>query len=551
MQRRNLIALMLVCLLLASTSLIQAQDATNALRDGGFEGQYTSRGRSDFNIPADWNVWVATAPRTEAWMNLDPVAFPHNGPGPNPQSGARAQNFNRGFATFTVALYQTVAVTPGSNLIGSAFAYLKTCNPAPGFDNCGSAVESGAFTRVGIDPAGGTDPNNPAIVWSTNAQPHDQWVQMTVNATATGGSVTFFIYATQRFPAQINNVYIDTASLTGGGAGGAAATTPGAPPPTAVPPPPANVPFVVAQGQRDDGSIVHVVQSGDTLDSIAFAYGVTRAELMELNNLRDARIIQPGQELIIRPPQEAEATERPTRAPTATRGASAANAPAATEQATAEATEEPTTEAPEATEEVTTDAATEPTVEATAAPLDIAALPTAPVREAGSDVAVAADPATLTGQVCALIFDDLNRNRIQEDGEATLAGGIIQLAQDDEIVATRETDGSEPFCFDDLIAGEYVASASAPQGYGFTTSDQFALRVTAGSQVTLPFGVGEGLAVVVLPPADSAAPDAAAQTTTTNAPSNPIMDNLGLIALAAAASLLVIGLGIAFLLRRR
>jgi len=165
-------------------------------------------------------------------------------------------------------------------------------------------------------------------------------------------------------------------------------------------------------------------------------------------------------------------------------------------------------------------------------------------------VAVAADAATLTGQVCTLIFDDLNRNRIQEDGEATLAGGIMQLAQDDTIVATYETDGSEPFCFTDLAAGEYVASASAPQGYGFTTSDTFALRVTAGSQVTLPFGVGEGLAVVVLPPADSAAPDAA-QTTVTQTASNPILDNLGLIALATAGSLLVIGLGIAFLLRRR
>jgi LysM repeat protein len=541
MQRRIVMALLGLCLLL-STTISNAQDAGNLLRDGGFEGTYTSRGRSDFNIPADWNVWVATAPRTESWMNLEPVAFPHNGPGPNPQSGARAMNFNRGFATFTVAIYQQVNVAAGSNVIGSAFGYLRTCNIAPGFDNCGSAVESGAFTRVGIDPTGGTDPNSPSIIWSNNALPHDRWEQMTVNATATAGTITFFIYGTQRWPSSLNNLYFDTATLTGGGTGGAVAVGPG----TAAPPPPTpvpqTVPFVVAQGAAEDGSISHIVQPGDTIDSIAFAYGVSRQEILTLNNIRDARIIQVGQELIIRAPEGEETEEEPTTVA----AASPTPRPAASTPVPA------TSEEPAAQEAaVTEEAAPEPTAQPTVPPLDIASLPTAPVRSATTgDVIPAADPASQNGQVCALLFDDLNQNRIQEAGEAALAEGSIILVQGGTSVAEYTTDGSEPFCFAELPAGDYDASIAPPAGYGLTTADQLRLRITGGANINIISGAAEGVAAPVLP-ADTGADAPVVEDAAPPAPTNPIMDNLGLIALGLAGLAAVVGLGLTFVLRRR
>jgi LysM repeat protein len=197
-------------------------------------------------------------------------------------------------------------VPPNTPLTGSAWARIKTCNIGPNSDNCGSAVESGAFVRVGIDPNGGTDPNSPSIVWSANFGPHDNYQQGTVTATSAGPTATLFIYTTQTSPAQLNKAWFDDAVLTTGGAGGSA---PGqAPPPTAIPVfPTAFVAFV--QPPRPDGSIIHIVQPGDTMTGISSAYGVPIDTLVEQNGLRSARYIFVGQELLIKPAGSVAATQ--------------------------------------------------------------------------------------------------------------------------------------------------------------------------------------------------------------------------------------------------
>lgn len=319
MRRWSFVLLLSVGILVASGIFAQGG---NLLQDPGFEGEYTNRGRADLNVPAPWGLWFTESPRNEYWQNLPPVAFPHPGPGPNPHGGARAFNFNKGFGTFTAAIYQQVSVPQGENVTGSAFAYLHTCNVPDGFDNCGSAVESGAYVRVGIDPNGGTNPYEADVVWSPSAMPHDRWEQVTVSATSTGTTVTLFLFVTQAWPSSLNSVYWDDASLSIGGVGGAApapaAGTAAAP---TVPPPPAYVGFVVPQQAQSDGSILHTVQSGDTVDSIAYAYGLTRSQLMALNPGIDPRLIQIGQVLTVREAtgestDEAESTAEPGAAST-------------------------------------------------------------------------------------------------------------------------------------------------------------------------------------------------------------------------------------------
>jgi nucleoid-associated protein YgaU len=158
---------------------------------------------------------------------------------------------------------------------------------------------------VGIDPNGGTDPYAPAIIWGPWIAPHDRWEQATVNATANGDTATLFIATTQTWPADFNNRWFDNASLTVGGPGGRSpagtgstvsgnGTTP-APRPTAS--------IAVRQPPQPDGSIVHVVQAGDTLSGISIAYGVPVATILELNNLTpaDTRRIRVGQRLVIAP----------------------------------------------------------------------------------------------------------------------------------------------------------------------------------------------------------------------------------------------------------
>ena len=60
-------------------------------------------------------------------------------------------------------------------------------------------------------------------------------------------------------------------------------------------PAPSVVPFVVPQAAREDGSLIHVVQPGDTVHSIAFAYQVAAQTIIESNQLTDGgRWIYPG-----------------------------------------------------------------------------------------------------------------------------------------------------------------------------------------------------------------------------------------------------------------
>ena len=61
---------------------------------------------------------------------------------------------------------------------------------------------------------------------------------------------------------------------------------------------------------REDGSIVHVVQIGQTAWDIAAAYDVDLATLLRLNRLSDDPLILPGDEIMVRP------SDQPTPGPT-------------------------------------------------------------------------------------------------------------------------------------------------------------------------------------------------------------------------------------------
>ncbi|MBW4437395.1 MAG: LysM peptidoglycan-binding domain-containing protein [Pleurocapsa minor GSE-CHR-MK-17-07R] len=618
--------LCLIVVLLASLAAAPVS-AQNSLIDPSFEGNYSNRGRADFNIPDGWQIWFAESPRTESWMNLQPVAFPHNGPGPNPYEGARALNLNKGYATFTAAVYQQVNVAANSNLVGSAYAWLKTCNPAPNTPDCGSAVESGAYVRVGIDPNGGNNPYDTDIVWSANAFPHDRWQQVSVNATATGTTVTLFLFVTQAWPSQLNNVYFDAASLTGGGPGGAAAPSqPGVPAATLIPTPVPFASFVARQPPQPDGSTVHTVQGGDTLDAIAFAYGVSRQEILDLNGMARGSYLLVGDRLLIANAPEATATTaiqptntvaqvaqaatpRPTQAgmvissgalsalrilsngavayivqasDTAQSIATVNNITvdellalnefeseselvvgeeiivrAAPDGSTYPEGEGPlTAEEPVATAEVAPLDIAVPTVEASGLTPDSA--PPAPIISITTgDVAPALDIANAPATICLSMFDDQNRNRLNEVTEPLLADGTILLIKDGEMFQTYTTTGDEPECFTDLPAGDYIASAISPAGYGLTTPEQLMVRPAPGWTINIAFGAGEGVQPPAAPTstntsdagaatslADAAKPDAVAK-----GPESPLQANASYIAFGLAAVVVIMGSGLTLAVR--
>lgn len=75
-----------------------------------------------------------------------------------------------------------------------------------------------------------------------------------------------------------------------------------------------------------DGSIVHIVQAGQSLWSLAIAYNVKVADIQSLNNMGSSELVRPGDRLIIVPgftstpsPTETNTPIPPTLTPTPTR----------------------------------------------------------------------------------------------------------------------------------------------------------------------------------------------------------------------------------------
>ena len=106
----------------------------------------------------------------------------------------------------------------------------------------------------------------------------------------------------------LNGPVIGTIDTIGGPP--AAGLTPAKPAAGPTPPTNCQAPSVEQQSACANGSIVHVIRSGDTVYSIALAYGVDLQEIIERNQLTDGgRLIFPGQELIIRDAPTPDAAE--------------------------------------------------------------------------------------------------------------------------------------------------------------------------------------------------------------------------------------------------
>lgn len=558
----------LLILTTAGTLLVNAQGELlrNPGLDEGSFGPYTTRRGGDFPIylPEGWNAWLAQQ-SGDFFNRGDRTAInPHPAGGsPNAVEGNRALSVDCGYVTCTVAIYQQVSVAEGENIQASAWGHIIACNLAPDADKCGSAVESGSQIRIGIDPNGGTDPTDSDIVWSNWIQPHDRWEQVGVSATTTGTTATLFLYSTQPNVAHVNRTFWDGTSLQGGGSGGSSEVA------TPVPTVPPSVPFVVPQAPRPDGSLVHVVQPSDTIDSIAVAYGMNRTEVLALNpSISDPRIIRLGQEIVIREAPEdggggvnleAEVTDEADAEST-----EAADAPLRETNADAEtdAAEDPTA-APDDAEDETAEATAEAVAVADAGATDPEAPEVSPATLTPAPVVAAEDLlpaealASTGATVCVLLFEDTNQNRIQEPNETLLPGGSLQLTSlsDSQVVGSVETDGvSEPHCFEELAAGSYVIAASAPQDYGLTSPDQLRLQAQGGSRLDVAFGAAQGIVPAAPPPADTgelvddvAAPEAQAEA-------NPLQDLFtisGLIIFGLAGVVLVAGIGLTLFLRGR
>jgi len=441
---------------------------TNLLQNPSFESGFTN------GIANNWSKWTiadANASPSNNCGRKDP-SYQQMTSSIDPRrvkDGSNSQQIltpvqDPGFG-FYGGLQQTVnGLTPGHTYRFTIWAHAWSSTK----DN--SAVSEGtgaAFFEVGIGQ-GGTYAADPGIKRSGVKDIKDNYQQLSIDAVATGSTITVFTYANPSACSKHNEAFFDAASLVdvaGGTAATAAPTTaPGATAvPTQKPQPtdriiPTKFPTPTPNGQ---GQVVYTVQAGNTIIDICGVIGRGNDpscidDIVKWNNLSSPRSIVPGQQLIISEP--AGGPPPATEAPAATEAVAATETPAG-DQPTA-APGDATTAAPASTEASTAVAGT------TTTPAGAAA-------------------------ICIMLYNDANGNGTYDAGEGLVSAGQFSLLDmaNSSTVATYTTDGaSEPHCFENLPSGNYRINSTVPDGYKATTRTDWDLTLGAGSTADLQFG---------------------------------------------------------------
>jgi LysM repeat protein len=464
----HVLFVLLIAMLVVPMSTALAEDrhpqAENLLENPGFEDDYVAFDPiGDVKVAPNWEPWYidGSQERQDEGYERAPSyywASEDTDPG-GTKEGTFAQYWKHTYGTGAGGVVQFVQVPENSKLRFSVWVRTFTCHAETIDDDCIQDDAAWMGVQLGVDPAGGEDFYNASAIHLPGiGGTNNNWEEITLEVDACEGtSISVYVMSHPDFPRQLNKTWVDNASLirlgdadctgTGTGTSGEAA---------AAPPAPAEVPFVTPQPPQDDGSIVHTVELGQTLSSIAVAYynqghtDLTVPRIKELNNL-SSNIIYVGQKLTILPP-----------------GSVAGAAPAAPAE-------------PEEPEEPAED--------------EESAEPEEPAEDTGStdsggDAGAAGGTGDATsGQVCMSLFDDANSNTLRDPEELLLAGGTLTLSNSTGMMENYTTDGAtEPHCFPSLTPGEYVAAATAPAGFGMTTVSSWSIQVDGGANLDLTFG---------------------------------------------------------------
>ncbi len=89
-----------------------------------------------------------------------------------------------------------------------------------------------------------------------------------------------------------------------------------------------------------------------------------------------------------------------------------------------------------------------------------------------------------------LLYNDINGDSIRQEEEPSIPDGAISVSdQSDEVSLTETTlSGMEPFCFEELMQGEYTISVAVPDGYNPTTVLTYILVLDPGTETYIDFG---------------------------------------------------------------
>ncbi len=95
-----------------------------------------------------------------------------------------------------------------------------------------------------------------------------------------------------------------------------------------------------------------------------------------------------------------------------------------------------------------------------------------------------------SGNLCILLFDDLNGDSIRQVEEPSIPGGAISINNRLGSIseAVDSVAGTEHQCFEQLPEGEYSISVAVPGGYNPTTETSLVLPLKAGDETYIDFG---------------------------------------------------------------
>ena len=254
----------------------------------------------------------------------------------------------------------------------------------------------------------------------------------------------------------------------------------------------------LAQPEAED--LNHTVGAGDTLISIAHAYGVTLDQLLTLNNLRPEALLQIGQVLIVmRAPQYADDGESPA-------------------------------DDDDVVEREIADGGAQ----------ESADLPPAPVAKADAPMR---DPADISPRLCFTVFQDENHNGMMERGEDQLPDATIRLldAEDTELLRYTTAGAAEPTCPRGLERKPYLIVGEAPPGFGWTSAARLQVDLREGGLVRVDFGAKANLESAPIPPLEPASAD---DELLEEAPRSLLREFSGLFALGLAVIVLSSGMAV-------
>jgi LysM repeat protein len=123
-----------------------------------------------------------------------------------------------------------------------------------------------------------------------------------------------------------------------------------------------------------------------------------------------------------------------------------------------------------------------------AGPLEVT--PTAGPSPTPTEVIPTPTPKPGKGNLCLLLYDDINGDSIRQTEEPSIPDGAISFGNQAATVseAVKTVAGTDYQCYNDLPEGDYTISVAVPEGYNPTTQTSYELKLGPGDQTYLNFG---------------------------------------------------------------